>query len=47
LCYFVLKPAITRYKKRRARIREKRAAELRQRRAAGPPVERDPQGDAL
>ena len=47
LCYFVLKPAIIRYKKRRARIREKRAAELRQRRAAGPPVERDPQGDAL
>lgn len=47
LCYFVLKPAIARYKKRRARIREKRAAELRQRRAAGPPVERDPQGDAL
>ncbi len=47
LCYFILKPAITRYKKRRARIREKRAAELRQRRAAGPPVERDPQGDAL
>jgi uncharacterized protein (DUF2062 family) len=47
LSYFVLKPAITRYKKRRARIREKRAAELRQRRAAGPPVERGQQGDAL
>ena len=36
-CYFLLKPAIARYKKRRARVREKRAAELRQRReAAGP-----------
>jgi uncharacterized protein (DUF2062 family) len=36
VCYFLLKPAIARYKKRRARVREKRAAELRQRREAGP-----------
>ena len=47
VCYFVLKPVITRYKKRRARIREKRAAELRQRRAAAHPAEPGPQGDAL
>ena len=34
VCYFVLKPAITRYKIRRARIREKRSAEIRARRSA-------------
>ena len=34
VCYFVLKPAITRYKVRRAIIRERRKAELRERRSA-------------
>lgn len=46
VCYFLLKPAITRYKIRRARIREKRAAELRQRRHAGPAPGRGAGGDA-
>lgn len=50
ICYFGLKPAITRYKIRRARIREKRMAELRlrrqQREAAHKPGNGGPQGSA-
>ncbi len=47
VCYVILKPAITRYKKRRARSREKRAAELRQRREAAHRAGPGPGGGVL